>query len=124
MDDLAVQIAAKREFSELICQKMTECIENIGFPAGVISSYPDYQSACFELTKDPFTGLFNLTGLWYDPHKQRIGRLQFQSDDSCYAEYNVLKQHPSRPHWFVDNVIAWGKVNMLKTEANLLRFPD
>lgn len=124
MDNLASQIAAKREFGELICQQLTVCIEKIGFPTGFISSYPEYSSANFELIQDPFTSLFNLSGCWYDFRGQRIGRLQFLSDDSCYAEYNIGKSHPNKHYWFVDNVIAWGKLDTLKAEVNLLRFPD
>lgn len=124
MDDSAAQIEAKREFGELICQQLTKCIEKIGFPRGIILSYPEYHAIGFELVQDPFTGLFNLNGSWYDQRGQRIGRLQFQSDDSCYAEYNIGKQHPGKQQWFVDNVIAWGKPDTLKTEPALLRLPD
>lgn len=124
MNDSTVQIEAKREFGELICQQLTECIEKIGFPAGVISSSPEYHAVRFELVKDPFSGLFNLSGSWYDPRGQRIGWLQFQSDDSCYAEYDVGKSHPRKPEWFVNNVIAWGKIDTLKTEPQLLKFPE
>jgi hypothetical protein len=122
--DLSTQIAAKREFGELICQQLTKCIDQIGFSAGVISSYPDYQAARFEWVKDPAVGEFNLCGYWYDQRGQRIGRLQFQSDDSCYAEYDVVQNHPLKKQWFVENVIAWGKVDALKTEPTLLRLPD
>lgn len=124
MDELVSAIESKREFAELICQRLTECIEKIGFPAGFIIAYPNYQEARFELVQDPFTGKLNLSGFWSDKHGHKIGRLQFQSDESCYAEYSVGKQHPGKPLWFIDNAIAWGKPDSLKTELALLRFPD
>lgn len=124
MDELVSAIESKREFGELVCQRLIACIEKAGFTSGLIASYPKYQEARFELLQDPFTGKFNLCGFWYDSHNQRMGRLQFQSDDSCYAEYTVGKQHPGKPLWFIDNAIAWGKPDSLKTELALLRFPD
>lgn len=124
MDNLTAQIEVKREFGELICQRLTACIEKIGFPAGLITTYPEYHTARFELIQDPLTSQFNLTGYWYDKHSQRIGRLQFQSDDSCYAEYDVIQNHPVKKQWFVEKVCAWGKIDALKTEPTLLPFPD
>lgn len=120
MDDLTMQIENKLEFAQLICQRLAECIEKIGFPAGVIGVYPIYESAHFQLLQDPLTGKFNLLGFWVDKHGHKMGRLQFQSDDSCYAEYDVVQNHPTKKQWFVEKVTAWGKQDALKTEATLL----
>jgi hypothetical protein len=122
--NLASQIEAKREFGELVCQQLLACIEKIAFPAEIVLSYPNYQNARFELIQDPFTGLFNLSGFWHDSRGQRIGRLQFQSDDSCYAEYDVVQNHPTKKQWFVEKVTAWGKIDTLKAEATLLALPS
>jgi hypothetical protein len=124
MTSLVTEIENKRLFGELVCQKLQQCIEQLGFPTGVINSYPQYQSANFELIKDPFTGIFNLSGFWTDKHGHKIGRLQFQSDESCYAEYSVGLTHPTKSQWFVDNVMAWGKTETLTAEASLLRLPE
>ena len=124
MDDLAAQIELKREFGELICQCLSECIEKIGFPAGFFSSSPNYQEARFELIQDPFTGKLNLSGFWSDKHGHKIGRLQFQSDESCYAEYSVGHPHPQKPTFFIDNAIAWGKRDSIKTDLALIAFPE
>ena len=123
-EDLAAQIEQQREFGELICQKLIASIEKLGFQTGVISVYPEYQAAQFQLTKDPLTGKSNLSGFWYDTRKQRIGRLQFQSDDSCYAEYDIIQNHPTKKQWFVEKVTAWGKMDALKAEPSLLRLPE
>jgi hypothetical protein len=124
MNDLATEIELQRKFAELICQRLRECIENIGFPAEVITRYPNYQEANFELLKDPLTGKFNLSGFWADKHGHKIGRLQFQSDASCYAEYSVGHAHPKKSKFFIDNVIAWGKIDSLKTDLALIAFPE
>ncbi len=124
MDELVSEIESKREFGELICQRLTECIKKLGFPVGTIKAYPDYQTVHFEMIQDPFTGKFNLSGFWTDQHGHKVGRVQFQSDESCYAEYNVGYAHPDRPKWFVDNVIAWGKIDSIKTDLALIAFPE
>jgi hypothetical protein len=124
MDDLATQIELKREFAELICQRLSECVEKIGFPAGFITTYPNYQTAGFELIQDPFTGKLNLSGFWSDKYGHKIGRIQFQSDESCYAEYSVGHAHPQKPKFFIDNAIAWGKMDSIKTELALIAFPE
>jgi hypothetical protein len=65
-----------------------------------------------------------LTGYWYNKRNkqriERIGRLQFNSDGSFYAEYDVIKPHPQKVEWFVEAVTAWGKDDVIKTEARLL----
>jgi hypothetical protein len=73
------------------------------------------------LIKDPYTGENNLTCYWYDTSKkQRLGRLQFNSDGTFYAEFDVVKPHPGKSKWFVEGVTAWGKAENIKSEAKLL----
>jgi len=58
---------------------------------------------------------------WFNAtNNQRLGRLQFNSDGSFYAEYDVLKPHPSKRQAFVESVTAWGKADAIKAEAKLL----
>jgi hypothetical protein len=121
--DLTTQIEARCEFGELICQRLRECIDNLGFVDETLN-YPLYQAARFVLVKDPYTGIFNLSGDWHDNRGQRIGQLQFQSDNSCYAEFDVVKNHPLKKQWFVEKVTAWGKRDALTAEPTLLRLPD
>ncbi len=88
------------------------------------SIIPRYDEANFELVKDPFTGDHNLACYWYDEFKkQRIGRLQFNSDGTFYAEYDVVKNHPGKSKWFVEGISAWGKADNIKAEAKLLQLP-
>lgn len=103
-----------------ICMEMHDALLKIGFQETEIDNYPDFDKAVFSLVKDPYTANENLTGYWYDRHKQRIGNIQFLSDGSFYAEYDVIKPHPSKKQWFVEAINAWGKDNHIKTEAKLL----
>lgn len=118
------QIDARRAVGVSICQRLRAEIDSLGFPKDALINYPYFDTASFVLTKDPYTGDFNLTGYWYDKRNkrriERIGSMQFNSDGSFYAEYDVVKQHPGKAEWFVEAVTAWGKDEVIKTEVKLL----
>jgi hypothetical protein len=107
--------------AECVCQRLNEEINKLGFISSDITSYPIFDNATYILIKDPYTGTQNLTCYWYDTHnKQRIGRLQFNSDDTFYAEFDLAKPHPSKSKFFVEGVTAWGNAETIKAEAKLL----
>lgn len=123
--DLSEQIKTNRNLGASICQRLNEEINELGFAVAEIKHYPSYDDAVFMLIKDPYTGAHNLTGYWYDTaKKQRIGRLQFNSDGTFYAEYDVVKPHPSNTRRFVEGVTAWGKAEQIKSEPKLLEMPQ
>jgi hypothetical protein len=123
--DLSEHIARNRQLAGCICLRLTEEINKLGFAAKEIQHYPRYDDATFILIKDPYTGEHNLNCYWYDEAKrQRIGMLQFNSDGTFYAEYDVTKPHPGKAKWFVDSVTAWGKTEQIKAEAKLLPMPE
>ena len=124
MSELSEHIQLKREFAEAVCEKLTSEIVKLGFSEAEIKQYPKYDAATYELIKDPFTGDFNLSCYWYDANKMRIGRLQFNSDGTFYAEYDVVKNHPTKPKWFIEGITAWGKADNIKAEAKLLALPN
>jgi hypothetical protein len=118
---LSEQITINRQLGEIICHRLFEEINKLGFTASDIPHFPNYDKASFALIKDPFTGQHNLTCRWYNPHnRQPIGSLQFNSDGTFYAEYDVVKIHPGKPKWFVESVTAWGNAANIKSEAKLL----
>ncbi len=123
--DLSEHITLNRDLAESVCHRLTEEINGLGFAAAEIQGYPRYDDASFELIKDPFTGNHNLTCFWFDELKKRcIGRLQFNSDGTFYAEYDVVKPHPKKSKWFVEGVSAWGKAENIKAEPKLLAMPE
>ena len=122
---LSEHIAFNRHLAECACQRLCEEINNLGFAAEEIKHYPSYDEASYVLIKDPYTGEHNLSCYWYDGSKtRRIGRLQFNSDGSFYAEYDVIKPHPGKSNWFVEAVTAWGNADNIKAEAKLLPMPS
>jgi len=120
---LQKQIDAKRATGVSICARLRAEIDKLGFNDEQLN-YPYFDTISFTLIKDPYTGDANLTGYWYNKFSkqriERIGRLQFNSDGSFYAEYDVVKTHPKKPDWFVEGVAAWGKDDIIKSEAKLL----
>lgn len=124
MRDLAQHIEHKRAEAECVCQRLRYEMDKLGFAPEVLIRKPNLEDAHFDLIKDPYTGTENLLCFWLDARGvQRQGRLQFNSDDSFYAEYDVIQAHPSRPQWFVEGVVAWGTVDNMKAEAKLLPQP-
>jgi len=119
--DLSNHINQHRPLADTICQRLRAEIDKLGFAEGEIKHFPDYDQARFELVKDPYTGSENLACHWFNAsNNQRLGRLQFNSDGSFYAEYDVVKPHPIKKQWFVDGVSAWGRADAIKAEAKLL----
>ncbi|NOT10296.1 MAG: hypothetical protein HOP23_00415 [Methylococcaceae bacterium] len=122
--DLSLHIAIKRHLGEVICNRLSEEINKLGFSLKEIKHYPSFDNASFILNKDPYTGQLNLTCNWYDPaNRQPVGSLQFNSDGTFYAEYDVSKTHPIKSTWFVESVTAWGSVEHIKSEPRLLMMP-
>ncbi|WNB76897.1 hypothetical protein [Methylomonas koyamae] len=123
-DELQQHLEAKRGFGKAVCQRMTENIVKLGFPLQTDLSLPDFDAAVFSLVTDPFTQSRDLVGYWYSAGKQRIGQIKFHGDGSFYAEYDVVKPHPSNKRWFVEAINAWGRQDDIKTEAKLLDTPQ
>ena len=123
--ELSEHITVNRQLAESVCQRLGEEINKLGFAVAEIKRYPNYDDASFVLIKDPYTGEHNLACYWYDEFKkQRIGRLQFNSDGTFYAEYDVVKPHPTNTRRFVEGVTAWGKAEQIKSEPKLLEMPE
>ncbi len=74
----------------------------------------------YALRTDPFDQSETLTGVWRDLHGTRLGELQVRNDGSVYAEFDVVRQHPTDVRWFVESVTAWGTASAIKTELRLL----
>ncbi len=123
--ELTKQVTNNRALAKSICQRLRDEINKLGFASVEIKHYPNYDEARFALVKDPYTGQNNLDCSWYDEVKnQRIGKLQFNSDGTFYAEYDVIKPHPGKTKWFVEGVSAWGNAESIKSEPKLLEMPE
>lgn len=123
-DTIEQVIEDKRAFGKAVCQRIAENIVKLGFPLQTRLNLPDFDAARFNLVIDPFTQNQDLIGYWYNADQQRIGQIQFHDDGSFYAEYDVVQPHPTKKHWFVEAINAWGRQDNIKTEAKLLDIPQ
>ena len=69
---------------------------------------------------DPGNQLPGYEGVWRNSRNERCGCLTFNSDGSCYAEYDLFCPHPRDSRWFVEMVTAWGREDSLRAEAKLI----
>jgi len=105
---------------EVICSRLIAEIGKLGFPQEQSLSLPVFKLAHFTSPKDPYTGQEGLCGIWRTAQGHRLGEIKLHADGSFYAEYDVALQHPSDARWFVECVVAWGRDDIIKTEAKLL----
>ncbi len=110
----------RREQGEAVCARLLTEIHKLGFMPGQLSHAPVYDQAHFETSRDPYSGEDTLCIYWQNPRGHRIGQMKFHGNGSFYAEYDVVRPHPKDPRWFVEGVVAWGRDDIIKSEAKLL----
>ena len=123
MSDVQQHIDAHRAFGQAICKRIAENIAKLGFSLQAKIELPSFDAAQFSLVTDPYTQNQDLIGFWYGNDNRRIGQIQFHNDGSFYAEYDIVQPHPSKRHFFVEAINAWGRQDNIKTEAKLLDMP-
>ena len=79
----------------------------------------ELQAVQFTQVTDPSNQLPGYEGVWRNARNERCGAINFNSDGSFYAEYDLFCQHPRDSRWFVEMVTAWGSGNLLRCEATL-----
>ena len=81
-----------------------------------------WDSAHFDLQRDPASGLDALLARW-----QCAGRkvqLTLRPDGHVYGECDLLIDHPTRPGWWMDVLAIWGVPPGLSCEPSLIAKPD
>ncbi len=110
----------RKRQGEAICARLVSEMHKLGFMPDQLPHTPVYDQADRELAKDPYSGDETLCAYWKNPRGHRIGEIKFHGDGSFYAEYDVVLPHPKDPRWFVEGVVAWGRDDVIKSEAKLL----
>ena len=105
---------------EAVCARLLSEIHRLGFKAEQLAYIPDYAQARCESSRDPYSGGETLCLYWPNVRGDRIGQMKFHGDGSFYAEFDVVLPHPTDPRWFVEGVTAWGRGDVIKSEAKLL----
>jgi hypothetical protein len=116
--DIKTRYEQVRELGVSVCESMQQELTKMGLATDRIN--PRLERASFELSRDPASGEYSLIGTWRDKHGNKQGMILFHADGSFFAEYDVICEHPQKPHWFVEAVTAWGRDKQIKSEARLL----
>ncbi|BBL72063.1 hypothetical protein [Methylogaea oryzae] len=105
-----------------ITQSLALEIHKLGFLPGDLFMPVSAMTGVDSVT-DPYTGAGNRRIELRDGAGKKMGQIQFNSDDSFFAEFDVVRPHPKDPRWFVEGVVAWGRGDTVKSEAKLLPMP-
>ena len=118
-DELVSRYRELETLGTAVCKSLGEQVEKLGFSLDEVK-IASIDRARFELSRDPYTGLNSLHGIWSDANERRVGSIVFHADGSFFAEYDVIKPHPTNKRWFVEAVTAWGRDDVVKAEPRLL----
>jgi len=110
--------------ADAVCARLLSEISKLGIGTDQLPHLPVYEQAGVETSKDPYSGEETVCVCWKDRHGNRLGEIKFHGDGSFYAEYDVVAPHPTDPRWFVEGVTAWGRGDVIKSEAKLLEVPE
>ena len=104
--------------ADSVCDALCKEVLISGLPVNHIDPSPG--RAEFKLSRDPYDGSYSLIGTWRDSRGHKQGEILFHGDGSFFAEYDVISEHPAKPHWFIEAVTAWGNHQQLNAELRLL----
>lgn len=117
-NDVESRLKQMRGMVEVVCSRLRSELEKLPLESDVID--PDAERAVYEISRDPANGDESLVGIWRDNRGQKQGEMLFHTDGSFFAEYDVIKNHPQKPQWFIEAVTAWGRGSNIKSELRLL----
>jgi len=115
-DPLQQRITQERPRIQAICRALADEIGRLG----VAVATPMAEALDYKMQHDPASGWETLVGDWRDGNGHRIGQVLLHADGSFFAEYDVVRQHPRKPRWFVEAVTAWGRDDRILSEPRLL----
>lgn len=84
-----------------------------------MSAHPRHLSR-YELRRDTFDDSESFYGEWRSANAQLQGTVLIHANGQVYAEFDVLKPHPTNQLWFVEAVTAWGRNKTLKSELKIM----
>jgi hypothetical protein len=87
--------------------------------ANALSLVP-HEFSSRELRRDAFDGSEALYGEWRSQDGSLLGSAIVHRDGVLFAEFDVVRAHPTDKRWFVEAVTAWGKLGSIKSELKLL----
>jgi len=115
---LAARCAAEAPLLEEMWAALRTELAKSGF-ANALTLVPR-EFSMRELRRDGFDGTEALYSEWRSPQGSLLGSAIVHGNGTFYAEFDVVRPHPTDRRWFVEAVTAWGKRGAIKTELKLL----
>lgn len=122
MTEIESVVDSHRPLGIKICQALSNEIDKLELGQDI--GAPDWEAATFNVIRDPALGDESLEALWLNERGAKLGSATIHADGSFFAEYDVIRPHPSKKRWFIEAVSVWGKNDTLKSEARLLPMPE
>ena len=122
MNDTALKAEELRPLGARICSALALEIDKLGLKEHF--SFPQWEQARFRVHRDPALGEESLEGLWLNEQGGKLGSVIIHSDNSFFAEYDIIRPHPTKAQWFIEAVSSWGRGDTIKSEARLLPMPE
>jgi hypothetical protein len=91
--------------------------------SGDAIAIPPFESARFTLEQDLYNGEQSLRAAFFPSQHYCIGFLLFHSDGSSFAEYHIMRPHPTRPELFIEAMEAWVRDGKIQTDTRLAMMP-
>lgn len=113
--------SATAQGAELIAA-LQERIAKLNLPGEAIT-IPPFEAAHFTLEHDLYNGEQTLRAAFYPSQHYCIGFLLFHFDGSSFAEYHVMRQHPTRPALFIEAAEAWVRDGKIQADTRLAMMP-
>ncbi len=120
--ELQQRVATAADNGKALLAALREKLAKLALPGDPII-IPDFEAAKFTLEFDKYNGQQTLMAAFYPSQFYRAGFLLFHSDGSSFAEYHVMRLHPSKPHLFIEAVEAWVRDGEIKTDTRLAMMP-
>jgi len=116
------RIAAASEHGAELISALQAKISKLNLPGDVIT-IPSFEAARFTLEHDLYNGEQTLRAAFYPSPYYCIGFLLFHFDGSSFAEYHIMRPHPTRPELFIEAVEAWVRDGKIQTDTRLAVMP-
>lgn len=122
MEQLEQRKAAVVEQGRALLLALRNRVAQFNLPGAPVS-IPEFEAAQFTLEYDKYNGRQTLMASFYPSPHYRAGVLLFHFDGSCFAEYHVMRPHPTKPQYFIESVEAWVSGGEIKTDTRLVLMP-
>ena len=119
---LQQRVAAATVAGVALLAALREKLSTLSLPGEAIT-IPEFEAARFSLEYDKYNGEQTLMASFYPNPHYRAGVVLFHSDGSCFAEYHVMRPHPTTSMWFIESVQAWVRDGEIKTDMRLALMP-